>query len=98
MGLLVLFLLNLVLGSLVIVLVSIFLFAIVFVSIWVEEWDRIFSYITRAGTIALILNITMMFIGYYFAKFFVTLSSESILKIQSVSTFAFSIPQFNCFE
>ena len=48
---------------------SVILFLIVFISIWVEEWDRIISFITRAGLVALILNITMIFIGYYMAKF-----------------------------
>ena len=48
---------------------SVILFLIVFISIWVEEWDRIVSFITRAGLVAFILNITMIFIGYYMAKF-----------------------------
>ena len=48
---------------------SVILFLIVFISIWVEEWDRIISFITRAGLIAFILNITMIFVGYYIAKF-----------------------------
>ena len=48
---------------------SVILFLIVFISIWVEEWDRIISFITRAGLIAFILNITMIFTGYYIAKF-----------------------------
>ena len=49
---------------------SIILFLIVFLAIWVEEWDRILMYITKAGLIALILNIIMIFLGYYIAKFF----------------------------
>jgi len=48
---------------------SVILFLIVFISIWVEEWDRIISFKTRAGIVAIILNITMIFIGYYMAKF-----------------------------
>ena len=48
---------------------SVILFLIVFISIWVEEWDRIISFITRAGLISFILNITMIFAGYYIAKF-----------------------------
>jgi len=48
---------------------SVTLFLVVFISIWVEEWDRIISFITRAGLVAFILNITMIFIGYYMAKF-----------------------------
>ena len=49
---------------------SIFLFIIVFMAIWIEEWDNIISFITRAGTIALTLNVVMMLVGYYVAKFF----------------------------
>ncbi len=50
--------------------ISILLFSIVFVAIYIEEWDSIIMFISTAGTIALILNITMMFIGFYVAKFF----------------------------
>ena len=50
--------------------ISIILFIIVFAAIWVEEWDKIISYINQAGVIALTLNIIMMIIGYYVAKFF----------------------------
>jgi len=49
---------------------SIILFVIVFVAIWIEEWDRIVSFITQAGVITLALNLVMMIIGYYVAKFF----------------------------
>ena len=49
---------------------SVILFLIVFISIWVEEWDRIISFITRAGLISLLLNLTMIFLGYYIAKMF----------------------------
>ena len=49
---------------------SIILFLIVFISIWVEEWDRIISFITRAGLVTFILNLTMIFLGYYIAKIF----------------------------
>ena len=55
--------------TLIIQRLSISLFLVVFISIWIEEWDRIVSFITRAGLIALILNITMIFVGYYVAKF-----------------------------
>ena len=51
---------------------SVILFLIVFISIWIEEWDKIVSFITRAGLIALILNLTMIFLGYFAAKFFAT--------------------------
>ena len=48
---------------------SLILFLIIFTAIWVEEWDRITSFIQRAGLIALILNLTMIFLGYYLAKY-----------------------------
>ena len=56
--------------TLIIQRLSIILFLVVFISIWVEEWDKIVSFITRAGLIAFILNMTMIFVGYYVAKFF----------------------------
>ncbi len=49
--------------------ISVFLFVIVFAAIWVEEWENIMGYIKQAGLITLVLNIIMMFIGYYVAKF-----------------------------
>ena len=52
--------------------ISIILFIIVFVAIFTEEQNNIIKYITRAGTVSLILNVVMMIIGYYFAKFFVS--------------------------
>ena len=58
--------------TLIIQRLSVILFLIVFIAIWVEEWDRVISFITRAGIIAFILNITMIFTGYYVAKFFAT--------------------------
>jgi bile acid:Na+ symporter, BASS family len=49
---------------------SIILFVIVFVAVWIEEWDNIVSFITRAGSIALALNLIMMVVGYYIARLF----------------------------
>ena len=49
--------------------ISILLFVIVFAAIWVEEWENIMGYIKQTGLITLVLNIVMMFIGYYVAKF-----------------------------
>ncbi len=49
---------------------SIILFLVVFIAIWIEEWDKIVSFITRAGLVTFILNLTMIFLGYYIAKFF----------------------------
>ena len=50
--------------------ISIGLFSIVFIAIYIEEWDSIVMFLSTAGTIALILNITMMIVGFYIAKFF----------------------------
>ena len=48
---------------------SIFLFLVIFIAIYVEEWNSIVMFITTAGTVAFALNIIMMIIGYYVAKF-----------------------------
>ena len=50
--------------------ISVGLFSIVFIAIYIQEWDSIIMFLTTAGTIALILNISMMIIGFYVAKFF----------------------------
>ena len=52
--------------------ISIILFLIVFTAIWVEEWGEIMSFIKTAGLISIILNITMIIIGFYVAKFLVS--------------------------
>ena len=52
--------------------ISIFLFIIVFVAIWVEENQNIIYYIKQAGVFTLVLNIIMMILGYYLAKIFAT--------------------------
>jgi bile acid:Na+ symporter, BASS family len=57
-------------STLIIQRVSVALFALVFVAIYIEEWDNIISFITRAGSVTLTLNIIMMIVGYYVAKFF----------------------------
>ena len=49
---------------------SIGVFIIVFAAIYIEEWNRIIKFLTTAGIITFILNITMMIIGFYVAKFF----------------------------
>ena len=55
--------------TLIIQRLSVILFLVVFIAIYVEEFDNIVSYISRAGLIVLILNLTMIFVGYYVAKF-----------------------------
>ena len=50
--------------------ISLTLFIIVFISIYLEEWENIIIYISRAGIITLLLNVTMMVLGFYVAKIF----------------------------
>ena len=50
--------------------ISIGLFSIVFIAIYIEEWNSIVMFISTAGTITFILNVTMMIVGFYIAKFF----------------------------
>ncbi|MBC8302861.1 MAG: bile acid:sodium symporter family protein [Pelagibacterales bacterium] len=52
--------------------ISIALFIIVFLAIWVEERENILSYLAQAGLITLILNVVMMVTGFYVAKMFAT--------------------------
>jgi len=52
--------------------ISITLFVLIFIAIYIEEWNNIVSFIARAGLIALILNVVMMVVGFYIAKFFAT--------------------------
>ena len=52
--------------------ISIGLFLIVFIAIYIEEWDSIVMFVTKAGTITLTLNVTMMVLAFYIAKFFTT--------------------------
>ena len=51
---------------------SLIFFIIVFIAIWVEEWENISTYLKQAGFITLALNLSMILIGYYLAKFFST--------------------------
>tara|TARA_B100001027_G_scaffold5813_1_gene3812 strand:+ start:223 stop:1068 length:846 start_codon:yes stop_codon:yes gene_type:complete len=48
------------------------LFVIVFIAIWIEEKDNIFTYLAQAGLAVLILNIVMMVLAYFIAKKFVS--------------------------
>ena len=50
--------------------ISVILFILVFVAIYIQEWDNIISYIMNAGLVVLILNLTMMILGFYIAKYF----------------------------
>ena len=63
--------------------ISIFLFIIVFMAIWVEEWENIASYIVQAGVITLTLNIIMMTVGYYAGKFFASgISQKKCISLE----------------
>ena len=48
------------------------LFIIVFAAIWIEERENIFNYLAKAGIAVLILNVVMMTLAFYIAKFFAT--------------------------
>ena len=48
------------------------LFVIVFIAIWIEEKDNIFTYLAQAGLAVLILNVVMMVLAYFIAKKFVS--------------------------
>jgi BASS family bile acid:Na+ symporter len=52
--------------------ISLISFIIIFLAIYISEWDKIVNLIIGGGTIALLLNLIMMFIGYYLAKYFVS--------------------------
>ena len=47
-----------------------FLFLIVFIAVWIEERENILNYLAQAGIAVLILNIVMMILAFYIAKFF----------------------------
>ena len=61
--------------------ISIGLFSIVFIAIYIQEWDSIIMFLTTAGTIALVLNISMMIIGFYVAKFFASGVAQQRLSL-----------------
>ena len=50
--------------------ISVILFVLIFISIYIEEWNNIVKFIAQAGLIALALNVVMMVVGFYIAKFF----------------------------
>ena len=64
--------------------ISTILFAVVFIAIYVSEWENIISFVTRAGIIALILNLTMMILSFYIAKFFASgVAQQRSISIES---------------
>ena len=50
--------------------ITIFLFLLVFIAIWIEEGENIIKYLSVSGKIVLTLNILMMIIAYNIAKLF----------------------------
>jgi len=56
--------------ALIVQRISVALFVLVFIAIYIEEWNNIVNFIARAGLVAATLNITMMILGFYVAKFF----------------------------
>ena len=56
--------------------ISVILFILVFISIWIEEWDNVLSFLSRAGLISLTLNLVMIFLGFYIAKYFISGTSQ----------------------
>tara|TARA_B100000242_G_scaffold292038_1_gene266571 strand:- start:382 stop:1230 length:849 start_codon:yes stop_codon:yes gene_type:complete len=47
-----------------------FLFLIVFIAVWIEERENILNYLSQAGIAVITLNIIMMVLAFYIAKFF----------------------------
>ena len=59
------------------------LFIIVFIAVWVEERENIFSYLAQAGTAVLALNIIMMILAFYIAKFFASgISQKKCISLE----------------
>ncbi len=48
------------------------LFVVVFIAIWIEEKDNIFTYLAQAGLAVIILNVVMMVMAYFIATKFVS--------------------------
>ncbi len=59
------------------------LFIIVFIAVWVEERENIFNYLAQAGTAVLALNIIMMILAFYIAKFFASgISQKKCISLE----------------
>jgi len=50
--------------------ISVVIFALVFAAVYIEEWDNISTYFAQAGLPTLLLNVSMMILGFYIAKYF----------------------------
>ncbi|MDA9085073.1 bile acid:sodium symporter family protein [Candidatus Pelagibacter sp.] len=51
---------------------SVVLFILIFISIYLSEWEKIIPFLLQGGVVAAALNITMMIVGFYIAKIFAT--------------------------
>ncbi len=59
------------------------LFVFVFVAIWIEEKDNIFTYIAEAGFAVLLLNVVMMTLAFFIAKKFVSgISQQKCITLE----------------
>ena len=59
------------------------LFVFVFVAIWIEEKDNIFTYIAEAGFAVLLLNVVMMTLAFIIAKKFVSgISQQKCITLE----------------
>ena len=59
------------------------LFLVVFFAIWIEERENILSYLSQAGLAVLILNIIMMILSFYIAKFFTSgISQQKCIALE----------------
>ncbi|MDB3888087.1 bile acid:sodium symporter family protein [Candidatus Pelagibacter sp.] len=62
---------------------SIIIFAIVFIAIYISEWERIIPFLKGAGIMALILNLTMMFLAFHVAKYFASgISQQRCISLE----------------
>ena len=59
------------------------LFLVVFFAIWIEERKNILSYLSQAGLAVLMLNIIMMILSFYIAKFFTSgISQQKCIALE----------------
>ena len=67
---------------------------VVFLAIYIEEWDSIVMFLAKAGIIAFSLNIIMMIVGFYTAKFFASATewAPSIIIISFLSSLFLILP------
>jgi len=63
--------------------ITIILFFFLFLAIWIEEKENIIFYIQKSGLVVLALNILMMVIAYFIAKYFTsTIQQRKCISIE----------------